>query len=367
MSPELSHPIQPGAERLSIVQTRTNLEHAGTVLAIIADGTPSRRKSDRLIVDLLQSDLGTQFKQQGLNLQFLTPEEAIGRAGQLRAALLLGETIAQVEPALSRLRRSPATALLPLLMAVREIAPKASGAAAWMAYADAAFDPSSDLPREIGASLERMRQIEGRSAWMPAIDSICSDSERRKLTILRMMVTRGMGELMPVRDPQAAFGHRYPPIDLLSPTVLTDLDELVDAAFLKRRFFERVHVCLACADARLIFREVCAGCRSADLRHGELIHHYGCGHVAPEESFQRGVALSCPSCATLLRHIGVDYERPAELVFCNGCERVAGEGRTDARCLACGASWDAGDLQSRVLYSYALSEAGKAAAMHGTF
>lgn len=364
MTPELTQPLQNMTDHLQ--NRMVGVETVGTTLAIIADGTPSRRKSDRLIVDLLQSDLGTQFKQQGLILEFLTADEAIARAGRLRAALLLGETVSQVEPALKRLRRSQATALLPLLMAVREIEIKASSAVSWMAYADAAFDPSSDLPKEIAELLERMRQIEGRTAWMSPFDPCISDSDRRKLTILRMLVTRGIAELTPIRDPHAPFGHRYPPIDLLVPSLVADLDELVDAALLDRSFFERVHVCPTCSDARLIFREVCSSCHSADVKHGELVHHYGCGHVAPETYFERGLDLSCPSCSTLLRHIGVDYERPAELLYCNACERVAGEGSTDARCLACGASWNADALKSQVLYSYSLSAAGKTAAMHGS-
>jgi hypothetical protein len=124
-------------------------------------------------------------------------------------------------------------------------------------------------------------------------------------------------------------------------------------------------VCVQCDDARLLFREVCASCRSTDVRRGDVVHHYACGHVQAEAFFRRGAQLVCPSCGQMLRHVGIDYERPASLLYCNACGHAAAEGTTEARCMGCGATPLAGDVRERAVYKYILTSEGAEAARSG--
>ena len=58
------------------------------------------------------------------------------------------------------------------------------------------------------------------------------------------------------------------------------LEELAEAGMLRRRFFERLHVCHYCDSSRLHAREVCMKCHASQLTEHSLIHHYACGWQA---------------------------------------------------------------------------------------
>src|SRR5262249_19620199 len=143
---------------------------------------------------------------------------------------------------------------------------------------------------------------------------------RRQLAMLQYLASRELGRLDPRRAASRSLGHSFAPLDLLGGEgAAHDLDALARLGLLRTAFFERLHMCPKCADARLAFREVCASCQSADVRRGEVLHHYACGHVAPEERFWQQASLACPSCGVSLRHVGIDFERPAALLYCNAC------------------------------------------------
>src|SRR5262249_12466026 len=161
--------------------------------------------------------------------------------------------------------------------------------------------------------------------------------------------------------------HSFAPLDLLGGDgPITDLDALARVSLLRPAFFEQLHLCPTCEDARLAFREVCAACQSPDVRRGEVLHHYACGHAAAEERFWRDGKLWCPSCGQMLRHVGIDYERPAALLYCNACGLGDGEGVTLARCLGCGRDCTADEVGACLLSSYQLTADGLAAARSGT-
>ena len=79
-----------------------------------------------------------------------------------------------------------------------------------------------------------------------------------------------------------------------------------------------------------------------------------------------GGALVCPKCATQLRHIGADYDRPLENYLCNECGQSFIEPLVIARCLACGAENPTEALVPRQVYALRLSERGRLAARTGS-
>lgn len=175
------------------------------------------------------------------------------------------------------------------------------------------------------------------------------------------------------RDREVAAAYAPDTPDLIRHPLLTGLatprptlEVLADAGLLRRRFFDRVHVCPHCDSARLNAREECAVCRTADLDEVPLIHHYRCAHQGPEAEFAgEGASLVCPKCRHVLRHYGVDYDRPGTVFVCAPEGHVSPEPAVGFMCADCGHHVDGGDATTRDWFHYALTPAGATAARSG--
>jgi hypothetical protein len=306
--------------------------------------------------------LAAALNQAGMDARPVSADDVCRSPRRFAGLLVWSDTAFAATQWLARLRAMPEGVLLPVMVGVRERT-CALVDSEWVAYADAVVDDRSS-PSEIAAGLLRLRRIAEVHGTLGRVADVLPPVQRQ-LAIVQFLVSREIGRLDPRRAASRPLGHSYAPLDLLGGAVRDDLDALVGLGLLLRAFFERLHVCPSCGDARLAFREVCAGCRSADTRHGEVVHHYACGHVAPEERFWRQAGLVCPSCGAALRHVGIDYERPASLLFCNACGLSGGEGITSARCLGCGADCTADEAATEVLPSYQLTPEGLVAARSG--
>jgi hypothetical protein len=272
---------------------------------------------------------------------------------------------AECAHALLEIRKNLDLALSPVIACLPTIAPMSSidPFVRLCDHADAVLDYEC-TPSEIAAALTHARRITSALSKLRPLSTSLSFSARRRALILRYFTSRGTRTLSPQRDPLQPAAHCYGLLDVaLGSMLVPELEALASRELLDREFFERVHVCPECKDARLLFREVCARCRSADLRRGDVIHHYRCGHVAPEEAYRRASELLCPSCSHPLRHIGIDYERPASIVFCNSCGMRAAEGTTEARCSHCEGVHLPSALPERIIWKYVLTEAGRTAAI----
>jgi len=330
-------------------------------LAVVTQASSSSQKND-LVTEVFAGPFAGRVREHGLTPLFCSADEAVLRATRFRAIMLVGETVEEILPLVTRLRSDSATVLTPILAALRRAAKPTYRllSAGWSRYVDGVLE-GEEAMWQPGPALQRLRQIDARQWPLQPIDDRFPEASRRQLLILRWMVTRELDALEPVRDPASPLAFSYAPFDLVSdPTA--DLDALTRLGLLKRVVVDRVCACPSCDDARLLFREVCAACRSTDVRRGDVVHHYACGHVQSEAFFRRGNGLVCPSCAQPLRHVGIDYERPATLLYCNGCGHAAAEGTTEARCLACGATPLAGDVRERSIHKYLITSEGTEAA-----
>ncbi|MFQ6552653.1 response regulator [Aestuariibius insulae] len=157
-----------------------------------------------------------------------------------------------------------------------------------------------------------------------------SDEAERLLG--RMHVTGGA--LTPKRDGRRASMMAWNSLvpDRMLDSLLTQLeaDSLVE-----RAFFERVHCCPVCDSARLIAREECPSCQSAQLSEESYIHHFRCAHQAPESEFIEGDELICPKCRRRLTHFGQDYDRPGQMVVCKSCQTATSEPSVSFACADC--------------------------------
>jgi hypothetical protein len=136
------------------------------------------------------------------------------------------------------------------------------------------------------------------------------------------------------------------------------LENLANAGLFRRRFAQRLHVCGDCQSHRLQVFEACTECASGFLDEESIVHHFACGEQGPESQFLAGHDLICPKCNQELRHFGVDYARPGQVLLCKSCKAVMSEPFVRFVCTDCGVSVLAEQLETRDWFDYEISEEG---------
>lgn len=134
-------------------------------------------------------------------------------------------------------------------------------------------------------------------------------------------------------------------------------------------YFFSTYVCSQCLSDHLLYREVCPKCRKSHLKAEELVHHFRCAHVAPLSDFaaheDSDAALSCPKCQHDLKHIGVDYDKPSTMFYCQSCQAEFQNFSMMARCVDCHHDQEVELLVKKNYSSYELSEKGMSALLSG--
>jgi hypothetical protein len=144
----------------------------------------------------------------------------------------------------------------------------------------------------------------------------------------------------------------YPPARVTIPLA----EGLVRRGLLKKTFFDRLHECGACGSRRLLVREECPACRSANLHEVALVHHYSCAALEAEDNFRQGSALVCPKCRKQLRNYGKDYDKPGVTQVCRQCTAASSEPEIGFVCLDCNARADGQSIRCTDLFSYDLTD-----------
>jgi hypothetical protein len=161
--------------------------------------------------------------------------------------------------------------------------------------------------------------------------------------------------LAPKRYPQVPEAVCYP--GHWSARALVPLAErLVSRGLLRAKFSDRIHECRACSSRRMSAREECPSCRSAHLSEVDLIHHYHCAALLPEERFRRGSHLVCPKCSQQLRNYGKDYDRPGRAFACNDCMKTTSEPEVGFVCLDCSTNCRGEEARTVDVCSYELTD-----------
>ncbi|MBI5441570.1 MAG: hypothetical protein HY900_10225 [Deltaproteobacteria bacterium] len=264
---------------------------------------------------------------------------------------------------LRALRRDPSMALVPVL-----VSESLAGRTELAGLADAAadFDGEGPFPE---TSFQRIEGLRAEVARLAPLSGDHTDAERRAVLLLRYVLTRHVESLDPVPQAYASKGYEIPIASALLDTASGDeisvLAELAGLGLFRGRFRDRVHVCPYCDRAAISFREVCGTCRSANLAVEETVHHFRCGHVAPERSFRRGGDLVCPKCSRLLRHVGVDYDRPNQVAVCEPCGALNTDPEVECLCFSCRKLFTPEFSKKQDIRSYSLTLDGAAAAEKG--
>lgn len=153
-------------------------------------------------------------------------------------------------------------------------------------------------------------------------------------------------------------------LGLVHPVALPDsktielAEDLARNGLLERTFFDRFHACPACESSRFNVREECIHCRSGDLQDSSLIHHFRCAHQAPEDAFKLGSDLVCPKCAHELRHFGIEYDKPGNVITCGSCNKASSDVAIGFTCLDCLTHTDGDTVATVDRYHYHMSEKG---------
>jgi hypothetical protein len=126
----------------------------------------------------------------------------------------------------------------------------------------------------------------------------------------------------------------------------------------KDRFIERIHLCPKCKSSHLLYMECCPKCGSSNIQHESLIHHFRCANVSPESTYNYDGELRCPKCHHLLRHIGVDYDRPASVYSCRQCAETFINSSMKVLCTVCGETSTPQQLLPTDVWEFRLTKSG---------
>ena len=134
------------------------------------------------------------------------------------------------------------------------------------------------------------------------------------------------------------------------------LESLAKEGLLIKQDYEKILVSPA-GSVQLLPVERCPTCDSSQLTRGQLIEHFGCGHIGLEEEFMRGLNQVCPKCRRELKLIGTDYRKPGLRYICNSCHGIFPSPVIKCRCVKTGEMYRLEELRHISLYSYSLNEA----------
>lgn len=214
------------------------------------------------------------------------------------------------------------------------------------------------------ALVEGLSTLAGLMArWRAAPPELDAAHDPRRILLARLRLREA--PLAPVRQVRSPRLWLHP-VEQLLPSALPAARALARTGHLRQRLVDRIRTCPACASARHMVREECAGCRSPDLAEHPILHHFRCGHQAPESDFRtRDDRLLCPKCRVFLEHFSVDYDRQGQLVICRACGRTDGVSAIRFCCLDCGAHHASARMRTRDVHTFELTELGRDTPLDG--
>lgn len=177
-------------------------------------------------------------------------------------------------------------------------------------------------------------------------------------------------EIKPVPSRTAKLGYTYPllTVNLDYDNEHTALDILESAekeGLVNGDFVDYIYSCNNCYNSLLHFRESCPKCQSSHLKIEDLVHHFPCAYVGPVSDFVKSESseiMECPKCKRILKHIGVDYDKPSVMYTCQQCDHEFQDPHIKAKCHDCGADTRVERLVKRQIKKYKLTKLGRDAA-----
>lgn len=190
--------------------------------------------------------------------------------------------------------------------------------------------------------------------------------------LLNNMYTRDKKEILPIPYFSSGIGYTYPEISInfshRDEWQVLDILELAEKEGLfAKEYQDRIYLCNSCSGGYLIYREVCPHCGSTNADSEDLIHHFPCAFIGPISDFKNEIdnQLNCPKCNKMLRHIGVDYDKPSIVYTCNKCNSKFQDISVRSKCVTCQNDTDVQYLIPREIHSYRVTKKGETSAVTG--
>jgi GGDEF domain-containing protein len=278
------------------------------------------------------------------------PESGLAEAAEARCFLVATQDPVQALDLVRRLRAEKTAGLRPIYLAAAlgdPVAALCDGVAATVAEA---WDKAREAARLL-AELDPAGLADGGN-----------DVYR----LLGFLYARPEAVLAPDGSWRSEKIYTYPLADALLDESEEAVANLVQRKLLApAQLVDRLRHCPKCDGAHLNYIDTCPNCAGIDIAQKPFLHCFTCGHVGPEERFLSQEKLVCPQCATALRHIGADYDRPLENFQCSGCGHVFIDPAVTARCLHCGQASAPDTLIARPVHAYRLTDQGRQSARTG--
>ncbi|MFN1835728.1 response regulator [Balneola sp. MJW-20] len=223
--------------------------------------------------------------------------------------------------------------------------------------------------------LKPFSQIRFRKAITRAIDNLRKDVNSSSTENVLMKKALQMSHSR--RKPIIALPNRNSKLGYIYPFLTVNLDydnehlavDILESAekegLIKGEFVDYIYSCNSCYNSLLHFRESCPKCQSTDLDIEDLLHHFPCAYVGPVSDFMKsesGDIMECPKCSRILKHIGVDYDKPSVMYTCNKCDNEFQDPLIKAKCHDCGADNKVDRLLKKKVKNYHLTKLGEDAA-----
>ena len=219
---------------------------------------------------------------------------------------------------------------------------------------------------------QRTRMIKERIQHLHLQQKFPSSDFGHFYKTLQYLYTREKS-LLPVPNRMSRVNYFFPFLSRLLEDkdnfkVLEILDiALKDGYLMDEKIKDKVHLCDKCDSAHHNIRETCKNCGSIDLKVEDLIHHFQCAYIGPESDFMQEYTddLICPKCQKLLRHIGVDYDKPSHIYGCNSCSEHFQNPTFTYSCIDCGNINDIRHLKEHLVREYIMTSKGKHLVLNG--
>ncbi|TDI97633.1 MAG: hypothetical protein E2O76_09750 [Caldithrix sp.] len=225
------------------------------------------------------------------------------------------------------------------------------------------------LQSDFGVKVKELLKVASNVQDLIAVPNSIGDTGLKKLLILRHLYTRESGILIPTRNHLSSVGYSFPTAQILfnvkSGEEVAFLEELEESQLLTSKLIDKVNICPFCEHTQINFREICPHCRSLNISEETTIHHFRCAYIGRDSEFRHGLNLTCPKCSRELRHIGVDYDKPSEVMWCNDCNQNFSEPLLSCYCLACAKTFPPENMPIKRINKYTLSQDGIRAAEEG--
>lgn len=189
------------------------------------------------------------------------------------------------------------------------------------------------------------------------------------IRLFRYLISRRIYHLTPTLTGMSGMGYTIPLFELFHKQEAYKLSEYImfNQSLLEKRyvrtisFINRIYLCPQCLHSHLLYIENCPHCHSSAIKSEEVIHHFRCANISPEHTYNFGGQLRCPKCHHLLRHIGVDYDRPSVVYTCSNCENTFLQPRMTSVCTSCGNHTDVSDLTPYDITAFEITQEGREA------